>query len=92
MSIQYPKGSMQYVKKQNQTVSKQKKQVDYAHRGMRFEDMINQSNEYYLSRHIAVIHKKPTPIQIVKVDYPRRSAAKITEAFLRKLPLLIIMG
>lgn len=81
MSIQYPKGSMQYVKKQNQTVSKQKKQVDYAHRGMRFEDMINQSNEYYLSRHIAVIHKKPTPIQIVKVDYPRRSAAKITEAY-----------
>lgn len=80
MSIQYPKGSMQYIKQQHVT-QKKKKSVDYAHRGMKFEDMINQSNEYYLSRHIAVIHKKPTPIQIVKVDYPRRSAAKITEAY-----------
>ena len=29
----------------------------------------------------ALIHKKPTPIQVVKVDYPERSAAKITEAY-----------
>ena len=33
------------------------------------------------ARQIAVIHKKPTPIQIVKVDYPRRSAAVIKEAY-----------
>ena len=31
----------------------------------------------------AVIHKKPTPVQIVKVDYPMRSAAKITEAYFK---------
>src|SRR5699024_3684237 len=31
-----------------------------------------------------VIHKKPTPIQVVKVDYPKREAAKITEAYYRK--------
>lgn len=49
--------------------------------GVNFEDMINDSNKYYLSRDIAVIHKKPTPIQITKVDYPKRSNAKITEAF-----------
>ena len=27
--------------------------------------------------------KKPTPIQIVQVDYPKRSAAKITEAYFK---------
>ena len=48
---------------------------------MTFEKMINESNQYYLSRGLAVIHKKPTPIQIVKVDYPRRSRAKIVEAY-----------
>ena len=29
----------------------------------------------------AVIYKKPTPVQIVKVDYPRRESAKIVEAY-----------
>lgn len=54
-------------------------------RGMSFEKDINQSNEYYVAQGIAVIHKKPTPITIAKVDYPKRSAAKITEAYF-KLP------
>jgi len=54
--------------------------VNFANRGMSFEKMINESNNYYLSRGLAVIHKKPTPIQIVKVDYPNRSRAKIVEA------------
>ena len=40
---------------------------------------------FYLSIDKAVIHKKPTPVTIVKVDYPARSAAKITEAYF-KLP------
>ncbi len=52
-----------------------------AHRGMNLEEDINLSNEYYLSHNIAVIHKKPTPIQVVKVDYPMRQMAKITEAY-----------
>ncbi|MEG0549350.1 MAG: Holliday junction resolvase RecU, partial [Coprobacillus sp.] len=38
-------------------------------------------NEYYLSIDKAVIYKKPTPVQIVKVDYPRRQSAKIVEAY-----------
>ena len=58
-----------------------KKSVDFANRGMSFEKMINDTNDYYLSHELAVIHKKPTPIQIVKVDYPRRSRAKIVEAY-----------
>lgn len=59
----------------------QAKKISTSNRGMAFEDMINSSNEQYLSRDIAVIYKKPTPVQIVDVDYPKRSMAKITEAY-----------
>ena len=59
----------------------QKKIVNKANLGMQLEDMINQSNEYYLVNNRAVIHKKPTPVQIVKVDYPARNKAKIVEAY-----------
>lgn len=52
-----------------------------AGRGMSLEEDISLSNEYYLSTNKAVIYKKPTPIQIVKVDYPRRESAKIVEAY-----------
>ncbi len=41
-----------------------KKNINYANRGMDLEDMINQSNTYYLSENRAVIYKKPTPIKI----------------------------
>lgn len=40
-----------------------KKPTQYGSRGMSLEDRINQSNQYYLSHNLAVIHKKPTPIQ-----------------------------
>ena len=52
-----------------------------ANLGMQLETMINESNEYYRNNDIAVIHKKPTPVQIVKVDYPERNKAKIVEAY-----------
>ncbi len=54
-----------------------------SNRGMLLEEAINQSNAYYLANDRAVIYKKPTPIQIVKVDYPHRSAAKIVEAYFK---------
>lgn len=54
---------------------------DTARRGMHLEEDINLTNQYYLANDIAVIHKKPTPIRIVKVSYPERSAAKIVEAY-----------
>ena len=54
-----------------------------AHRGMELEAEINQTNQYYLQQDLAVIHKKPTPVTIVHVDYPQRSAAKITEAYFK---------
>lgn len=79
--INYPTGSKpnhHHTKKTEHTHN-----TIYGSRGMSLEDKINQSNEYYLTHHLAVIHKKPTPVQVVKVDYPRRSAAKIVEAYYR---------
>ena len=58
-----------------------KAKISQKGRGMTLEKEINLTNEYYLSEGLANIHKKPTPITIVKVDYPKRSAAKITEAY-----------
>jgi len=60
-----------------------KKSVDFGRRGMSFEAQIVKANEYYLASNRAVIHKKPTPVQIVKVDYPKRAAATITEAYFK---------
>jgi len=55
--------------------------ITQSNRGMVLEEMINITNEIYLERNIAVIYKKPTPVQIVNVDYPKRSMAKISEAY-----------
>ena len=48
-------------------------------RGLDFEAEINQSNDYYVEKGLALITKRPTPIQTVKVDYAH--GPKITEAF-----------
>lgn len=78
MLVRYPNGQPYYKKEETTKVA------DFGNRGMRFEEAINESNNYYLERQIAVIHKKPTPIQIVKVDYPRRSSTVIKEAYFSK--------
>lgn len=57
--------------------------IKYGGRGMSLEKDIEQSNSFYLERGIAVIHKKPTPVQIVNVHYPKRSKAVINEAYFR---------
>lgn len=71
--MKYPNSSKVYVRPN----------ISAANRGMSLEEDINRTNRYYLTNDIAVIHKKPTPITIVNVDYPKRSAAKITEAYFK---------
>ena len=78
--VKYP-GGIAIARKQQ---IKQLKTVKFGKRGMNFEAEINATNEYYLMHGLAVIHKKPTPVQVVKVDYPKRSRAKITEAYFRQ--------
>ena len=68
--MKYPKGSKNEITKQ----------ITYANRGMSLESDINLSNEYYLLNDIGIIHKKPTPITINKVEYPSRKDAVIKEA------------
>lgn len=60
------------------------KKTNYTNRGMTLEEDINITNEYYLNQNLAIIHKKPTPVQIVNVHYPKRSAAVITEAYFKQ--------
>lgn len=45
---------------------------------MTLENDINQTNEYYLHHNIALVYKKPTPIRVVHVEYPKN---KIREAY-----------
>lgn len=82
LKFNYPTGSA--INNPNFESAKIKSAPVYGNRGMSLEEEINTSNTYYLAHDIAVIHKKPTPIQIVKVDYPKRSAATIKEAYFSK--------
>ena len=80
MKIKYPNPSVNPDVKLT-TNNKVKQNQHFEHRGMVFEHALNRSNEYYRNRDIAYIYKKPTPVQIVKVDYPKRSSARIVEAY-----------
>src|SRR5690554_4974857 len=79
--MRYPNGSQ---RRSNFFQKKPKIPINYSNRGMTLEEDINETNQYYLISNQAVIHKKPTPVQIVKVDYPRRSAAVIREAYFKQ--------
>lgn len=84
MTIFYPNGKP-YKEEADKAAKRCRNQsVAYGNRGMTLEEDLNVTNRYYLEEDIAVIYKKPTPVQIVNVDYPKRSAAKITEAYFRK--------
>ncbi|MCM1259785.1 MAG: Holliday junction resolvase RecU [Prevotella sp.] len=63
------------------TPNSPKRNYQKANLGANFENQINDSCAYYLQKGIASIYKKPTPIQIVKVDYPSRNKARIVEAY-----------
>ncbi|WP_188453894.1 Holliday junction resolvase RecU [Virgibacillus oceani] len=79
--MNYPNGRKKSIPlhgSDNQTKS------SFSNRGMTLEDDINATNTYYLEMNKAIIHKKPTPVQIVKVNYPRRSAAVITEGYFKQ--------
>lgn len=65
------------------------RQVNYANRGMDLEHLISMSNENYLSKNIAVIYKKPTPIQVVTYNYEKK---RITDAFYKTESTLDFCG
>lgn len=59
------------------------KNISYGNRGMSLESDINVTNQYYIDNNIAFIYKKPTPIQITKVDYSKSSPI-IKEAYFKE--------
>ncbi|PJK17740.1 Holliday junction resolvase RecU [Chryseomicrobium excrementi] len=81
MTIRYPGGKKYQPPTPKNNTSK--KDYSFSNRGKTLEDEVNESNDYYLQHQLAVVHKKPIPIQIVKVDYPGRSRAVIREAYYR---------
>lgn len=61
----------------------------YANRGMSLESDINQTNLYYNLNGIALVYKKPTPIKVVQVEYPKN---KIKEAYFNEPSTLDYTG
>jgi len=74
--MNYPKGI-----KHNEV--KNKEIINYGNRGMNLEEDINITNKYYVDKKIAFIYKKPTPIQVTKIDYSNKGMI-IKEAFFKE--------
>ena len=52
------------------------KNINNKNKGMFLEDVINNTNEYYRLNNSALIYKKPTPIQIVKLSTDKKYIEK----------------
>ena len=53
----------------------------YANRGMTLEKDLSDANTYYLNNNKAVIHKKPTPIQVLHIKNLESGSTKIDDAY-----------
>ena len=83
--IKYPNGTKYQPtaeKKRQPKKSSVDLSISASNRGMDLESDINLSNEWYRDQDIAVIIKRPTPINIVKVDYSH--GARIVDAYFEK--------
>ena len=81
--IKYSNGQTFNNKQVNPTkVSRKPKPFSYGNRGMNLEEDINLSNDYYRQNNLCLVTKRPTPINVVKVDYSK--GAIITNAYFEK--------
>ena len=81
--IKYPNGQeFRPTPKKLSRKSKEDISISASNRGMNLENDINLSNDWYNDKGIALITKRPTPINIVKVDYSK--GARITDAYFEK--------
>lgn len=78
--INYPNGTKREQKERRKT--KIELHVSSANRGMDLEKDINLSNDYYRENNLCLVTKRPTPINVVKVDYSK--GAIITNAYFEK--------
>lgn len=62
-------------------IKKQTKQdINYAKRGQSLEADLNLTNSYYQHQGLALIYKKPTPIQVINVTSNQQKSPLITKA------------
>ena len=80
--MRYPNGEEYVSPKKKEKKINLRASLSSANRGMSLESDINESNEYYKDKGICLITKRPTPINVVKVDYSR--GAIITNAYFEK--------
>ena len=81
MQVNYPGLKKEYVKIKH----------SYGNRGMDLETLLNETNEYYLEKDIAIIYKKPTPIGINKVRFENNKQV-IKEAYFKSQSTLDYNG
>lgn len=81
MQVNYPGLKKEYVKIKR----------SYGNRGMDLETLLNETNEYYLEKDIAIIYKKPTPIGINKVRFENNKQV-IKEAYFKSQSTLDYNG
>ena len=65
----------------NNILKSKNSMITYANRGMQLEGLLNETNEYYNEKDIALIYKKPTPIKVVKAEYIKEKYRVIREAY-----------
>ncbi len=84
--INYPNGKIATKAIKNETNNKKevsaKLHLSTRNRGMDLENDINLTNEYYKENNLCLVTKRPTPINVVKVDYSK--GAIITNAYFEK--------
>ena len=78
--INYPNGKK--IKIVEKKEINKKHPLNAANRGMDLENDINDSNNFYRENNLCLVTKRPTPINIVKVDYSM--GAKIVDAYFEK--------
>ena len=81
--IKYSNGQ-NFTKKPKKSLQLSRKSNSFSHgnKGMNLEGDINLSNEFYKQKGLCLITKRPTPINVVKVDYTK--GAVITNAYFEK--------
>lgn len=81
--IKYANGKnfQKYIEKPTKSTVKPKS-FSHGNRGMAFESDINETNDFYRNNGLCLITKRPTPINVVNVDYSK--GAIITNAYFEK--------
>ena len=81
--IKYSNGQIfNKISKKSSKSTRKSASFSHGNRGMNLEDDINLSNDFYRANGLCLITKRPTPINVVRVDYSK--GAIITNAYFEK--------